>query len=1043
MPDASAYRFLAFELDVRAGELRRGGQNVVLSRQQLALLGALVHARGTTVSRQTLLRTVWDGVAVSEGALRQAVWELRKLLGADGERAIEAVRGRGYRFTAPIDVAGSAAPDQRVPRVGYEGLLGRDLELGELEQLRYDALHRAGRACVLEGPAGVGKSRLARELIERAAQDGIACSESYADREGALPPLWPWTQLLDACLQDADDALQARCRALAPSVFAWRQADGVSAWSLQEPSQRRLRLFEQLSRMLTMLLRDKPRVCLVEDLQWADETSLLFLAHHARALTQCRALWLLTWRSTDQSESAAFARAMHAIDQGPLNRHLVLSNLGRAEVTKLLALHLGDAASEPLADQVCSITRGNPLFVLELSRALIEGALAREPSRPELDAIALQPVIERRLRRLPGAVLGALQAAAVLGRDFTVAELAAVLEQAASEVLLQIDVCLQSGLLVEVGVHRFGFAHPLLQQVAYALLAYSERSRLHGVVARFLESCEDVQSARRLSELAHHYYQAGEVGQLHKALAFAKKAGEAALAATAYGSAAAHFQRAVRCAELLTDCAQEERIALELSYVEAVHAGQGLSEETRAAYLALAQRARAAALWELHARAALGYTGHQHTRFVAARFAASVDPAEVAMLEQALAGLGATASELRVLTLCSLAYALSGTGDVARRRQLLRVAFEEAQRLGDETLLARVLSFQIFGAAGPNLTTESLAACDMLVDITLRNGLQELELDARIARYLWRFCRVDRAGAMRDAERATQLAELIGTARATSRAQLPALIDAFGTGRLHEAERLAEQARLAAPDDANQQVIFMLRSGSFATLRGHADLSQAVIGYEYLLAANPHAVNIRAVLGSAYATLGRHEDARREIDAVSADDFAAIPDDINWLPTMAMLADAARWLGDVKRARLVYDRLLPHADAFFFFGVETTPGGAVAMWLGDLAVVLGELERAHALLDRAEAVHEALGLTMLHQYCALVRGRLLLATRSPGGTSVALRQVSQVRRFADENGLAWLRDRADDFERHLTASSTSGFERTTRPSPQRSRGRDN
>lgn len=1038
-PGARVHRFLRFELDLDAGELCRGGQKMVLSRQQLALLGALVRAQGRTVSREALRREVWGAVVVSEGALRQAVWELRRLLGVDGEGVIEAVRGRGYRLTPEVTAASSAAPSEPLPRAGDAPLLGRDRELEALERMRASALQRGGRAGVLIGPAGVGKSRLAREVIERAAAAGVACSETYADREGASPPLWPWTQLLEACLHDADDALQARCRALAPSVFAWLESGPSSARAPMphEPSERRLHLFEQLSRALGALLRDRPRVLLLEDLQWADEASLAFLSHYARALSQGRALWILTCRSTDDAGNEALARALDALGQGPHTRRFELSSLGRDAVAAMLARHLGGTAPEELADQVHALTGGNPLFVLELSRALEEGAVPRDRSQLRLDAVAVQPVIERRLRRLPSDALFTLQAAAVLGRDFALPELAAVLEQAPRDVVPRIDACSQSGILVEVGEHRFAFAHPLLQQGAYALLTYGERSRLHGLAARWLESLGDAESPRRLSELAHHFYQAADSGSWRRALDCARRAGEAALAATAYGSAAAQFQRALRCAELLPACAPEERLALELAHVEAVHAGQGSSEETRAAYLSLADRARAAGLWDLHARAALGYAGHQRARFVPTRFAASVDPREVAMLEQALGSLGPDAGELRVLTLCSLAYALSGSGDVARCRQLLREAVERAQALGDAALLARALSFQIFVAAGPDHLAETLAACSSMVELALRTGLQELELEARIARYLWLLCRADRSSALRDAERAAQLAQALGTARAKSRAQLPALIDALGTGRLREAEHLAEQARAAAADDPNQQMISMVRSASLQMLRGRADLAQTAVAYELLLAANPHAVNLRALLSSAYATLGRHDDARRELDALAADGFAVLPHDVHWLPTMALLADAVVCLGDAERARPLYEQLLPHADAFFFFGVETTPGGAVAMWLGDLAVLLGELERARTWLDRAQAIHAALGMTLLDQYCAFARARLVLATRVADAPRAARRLMAEVRQFADERDIAWLRMRADDLEARIAAAPAGALGLAARLSTQR------
>jgi len=598
------YRFLGLELDVIAGELRDGDRNVTLSRQQLAMLRTLASAHGKTVSRELLLREVWNGTVVSEGALRQAIWDLRKLLGCDGSRAIEAVRGRGYRLSAAITALPEAGSNTLPRPADSARLRGRDRELRELERALSDALERAGRACVLIGPAGAGKSRLAREIVERAALDGTEHSESYTERDDTLPPLWPWTRLLESCLHDAAEPLRARCKTAFPDLFAWLELEGDSAraWSLHEPSERRLRLFDQLSRAFALLLKDQPRVCLIEDVQWADAASLAFLAHHARVLTQTKTLWLFTCRSTDDAASADLARALCALDQGPHNRRVLLAALSRSDVADVLSTELEKAAPESLVADVHALTGGNALLVVELARALNEGTAC-----PKLDAEALKPIVEQRLRRSSVAALGVLQVAAILARDFTIVELAALLERPENEVADCIDECRQSGILIELGDHRFTFARPLLQRCAYALLGYRERCRLHGRVASRLESLASVERSRRLSELVHHFYQSGERAHLRKALEYARKAGETALAAAAYGGAVEHFQSALRCAELLADCGPSERIALELSRVEAMHAEQGSSEPIRAAYRALADRARDAAQWSLYARATSDY----------------------------------------------------------------------------------------------------------------------------------------------------------------------------------------------------------------------------------------------------------------------------------------------------------------------------------------------------------------------------------------------------------------------------------------------------
>jgi hypothetical protein len=345
------------------------------------MLRTLASAHGKTVSRELLLREVWSGTVVSEGAIRQAIWDSRKLLGCEGERAIEAVRGRGYRLAAKITTLPEPASNP-LPRPAADtaSLRGRDRELRELERARLGALERSGRGCVLIGPAGAGKSRLAREIIERAALDGTESSESYTERDGSLPLLWPWTSLLESCLQDADESHRVRCKTAAPDVFAWLELE--HAWSLHEPSQRRLRLFEQLSRAFVLLLKDRPRVCLIEDLQWADEASLAFLAHHARMLAQTKTLWLFTCRSTDDATSPSLARALRALDQGPNNQRIMLAALTRSDVADVLSSERKQSAPESLVDAVYALTGGNAPLVLELARALNDGAYARSCGEP-------------------------------------------------------------------------------------------------------------------------------------------------------------------------------------------------------------------------------------------------------------------------------------------------------------------------------------------------------------------------------------------------------------------------------------------------------------------------------------------------------------------------------------------------------------------------------------------------------------------------------------------------------------------------------------
>jgi hypothetical protein len=302
--------------------------------------------------------------------------------------------------------------------------------------------------------------------------------------------------------------------------------------------------------------------------------------------------------------------------------------------------------------------------------------------------------------------------------------------------------------------------------------------------------------------------------------------------------------------------------------------------------------------------------------------------------------------------------------------------------------------------------------------MTQRHELFELEHEARLARVLFLYCKVDRVGAQRDAKRAAQLADQLGAPRLQARAQLPALLEAFGRGELAEAERLAACVFEAGADDPNHQMLYMSRLSTLRMLRGEG-LRDTIGSYEALLASHPQAIGMRAVLASAYATLGRREDAMREFDILARDGFAALPSDINWLPTMSMLADAAVHLGDAGRASLIYDQLLPYSDQFFFFGLEACPGFTVAFLLGDLAREQGQFGHAEVWLERARAMNEVLEMPLLEQHWALARARLWLDSRAEGGVKAARLLLQGVMAFADRQGIEWLRRSVSECEKTL------------------------
>jgi DNA-binding winged helix-turn-helix (wHTH) protein len=180
-----------YRLDPASFALSRDGEPIELQRRPLDLLLYLIAHRGTVVTREELLAEVWGGLAVSEGALRTAVYEARTALGdlerAPRERWIETVRGRGFRFRGPAKrITEAVAARESAPFVGRRALL-RELA-GDIGRLSSGG----GAIRVIEGVAGMGKTR----LVQKATQEPSAAKVHTVYCERGAPPFWPWMQLV-------------------------------------------------------------------------------------------------------------------------------------------------------------------------------------------------------------------------------------------------------------------------------------------------------------------------------------------------------------------------------------------------------------------------------------------------------------------------------------------------------------------------------------------------------------------------------------------------------------------------------------------------------------------------------------------------------------------------------------------------------------------------------------------------------------------------------------------------------------------------------
>jgi tetratricopeptide (TPR) repeat protein len=304
----------------------------------------------------------------------------------------------------------------------------------------------------------------------------------------------------------------------------------------------------------------------VDDLQWADAATLWLLAHVLRQLADARVLVVASYRESELDRTHPLAKALVEWNRERLTTRLALKRLGPEGTRAQLAALLGEDPGAELAAALHQETDGNPFFVEEILKALIEqGSVARKAQGwVHCDVGDLQlpqsvkAAIGRRLDRVSPETNDVLRAAAVLGKQFGFAELAEAAGETSEDALLNaLDEAVAAQLLVTGRHDTFAFTHDKIREVLYEELNPIRRRRLHLRTAEGLERCRD-RAAVSVDRLAHHFI---EAGAHERGLVYARQAAVEARRVFAYDEALAACARAYECAEALGRA--DEQLALQ------------------------------------------------------------------------------------------------------------------------------------------------------------------------------------------------------------------------------------------------------------------------------------------------------------------------------------------------------------------------------------------------------------------------------------------------------------------------------------------------
>ena len=819
------------------------------------------------------------------------------------------------------------------------------------------------RVTAINGEPGIGKTMLVAHHAKACRDAGAAVLYGRAEQQ-ALAPYPPLVEALRQYVGAVGVEHVQRALAVHLDELRWlipelavrsvpeadRRASPPAATG--EERDRRWRVFQAMEAVLEDATEHGPLLLVLEDLHWSDAGTVLLVRQLLRDLGSRPVQVLLTYRAEGIADSHPLSVLVADAEREHEAARIKLDGLGDEDIASLVR----DADRRPgdgLAAELRERTAGNPLFVVELIHSLDVATPADTPL--PADAVQrlgvperVQDAIVRRVAGLDDDVRDVLAMCAVLGREFELAVIEAVLGDG-DAIVEALDVAQDAALIVSDSdcSERLAFRHTLIHESTYLSLSRARRARLHRRAALALEPRAGALSVPA-SELARHFLHAATPELAPQAIEHCARAGERAMQSCAYEEAADDYRRALDVVDRHLDQDDARRCELLLALGEVCWRAS-LPEARQAFERAIEVARRSGAPAQL-ARAALGLGG----RFYAPN---GVDERYVELLEEALTALDDTETSLRARLLARLAENVLSV-DEARAQRLSAAAVESAERVGDDGLICGTLLSRHAALLSVERLDERLELGHRMVALARNQGQSELEALG----HHWRLYDLLEAGQMPAAKeehgRLTALA---------SELRQPLHLHSALTWEsvLHQlAGRFS-----AAEESARRAVRLAIAAGTAEALENHCAQLVCIRRDAGGLAGLVDQVAALARGGRAFWT-ALHALVRLDGgDAVGAGELlrggpvsrpGELPRGVFWLPTAAVLGEVAAATEDSALAESLLELLTPHAERF----VQVTFNGSLGSLhrpLGLLAGAVGSPALAREHFEAALDAHRRIG----------------------------------------------------------------------------------
>jgi len=460
-------------------------------------------------------------------------------------------------------------------------LVDRVEEMNQLKEAVDRAVRGEGNLVFLRGEAGIGKTRLTREMGAYARLRGMNVLYGRCPAlltMTGIPPYILWSEVIRDYMQVSTAEQLYRVIGLYPAEVSklvpdLRQRLGTIPHSLPlDPEHERDRLFEAVSQFITNISREAPLLVVLDDLQWTDQSSLLLMHYLARGVSRERLLLVGAYRDNEVDEKHPLSPVLTELNRERLLQSVPLKHMSLNDILEMIKQILEqDEVPKEFCQLVYQKTGGNPFFVEEVIKSLREEQLIfREGNRWKIKEVSriefpetVKGVVRARIGRLDDECRNLLTMASFVGYDFTFEALHGVTGFEERKLIELVERMLKTGQIKARVVHgedTCSFAEAIVRDVVHEEVSSLMHGRLHHAVGCALEIVYAQKINDHLAELAYQFLEGNDKD---RALGYFLKAGEKAVKVYAHGEASTYFQSALSLLEEMEGDAQQKGYALE------------------------------------------------------------------------------------------------------------------------------------------------------------------------------------------------------------------------------------------------------------------------------------------------------------------------------------------------------------------------------------------------------------------------------------------------------------------------------------------------